>query len=370
MSEVSAWIRLTTTPGIGCGTARKLLLAYGMPEQIFSTDFGDLHQIVSDQQARVLCLPPTAAVQALIERTEQWCTEPGNSLVTLADPAYPPSLLNIPDPPTLLYVKGRKALLSSAAVAVVGSRNATAQGMVNARQFSGLLSQAGLTVVSGLASGIDSAAHQGALTGPGSTVAVIGTGIDIIYPASNRQLARNIAADGCLISEYPLGTPAIAANFPRRNRLISGLARGVLVIEAAAQSGSLITARMALEQGRDVFAIPGSIHAPLARGCHHLIKQGAKLVETAQDILEELQWSTSYGSGACANAGPSILASGSIQSNLLDLLGFDPVHPDDLAQRCQLDGGTLAAQLTLLEMDGQLEIMATGLLRRLTSKHN
>ena len=368
MSEVSDWIRLTATAGIGCQSARKLLLACGLPEQIFSTDFSQLRQIVSEKQAQALCLAPTPAVQALVARTEQWCTEPGNGIITLADPAYPTALLNIPDPPILLYVKGRPSLLSSPALAVVGSRTATAQGLIDARQFSAHLSQAGLTVISGLASGIDGAAHQGALLGPGATVAVIGTGIDIIYPARNQQLARQIATDGCLVSEYPLGTPPLAQNFPRRNRLISGLALGVLVIEAAAQSGSLITARMALEQGREVFAIPGSIHSPLSRGGHLLIKQGAKLVETAADIIEELAWDGPQCNGGRASTGPSTILPAGVAPQLLEQLGFAPVHCDELAQRCQMEAAALSAQLVLLELAGQIEILAGGLVRRLASR--
>lgn len=212
----------------------------------------------------------------------------GNRILTLGDAAYPPALLDIPDPPLMLYAKGRIELLARSALAVAGSRNATALGRANAERFSEALSKTGLAIASGLALGIDAAAHEGGLRGAGSTIAVIGTGADIIYPTRNRGLAQRIASEGCIVSEYVLGTPAMAANFPRRNRIISSLARGVLVIEAAAQSGSLITARVAAEQGRDVFAILGSLHSPLAKGCHHLIKQGAKLVESAHDVFKEL----------------------------------------------------------------------------------
>ncbi len=224
-------------------------------------------------------------------------------------------LLDIPDPPLLIYAKGRIELLSRLSLAVVGSRNATVQGVANAEKFAEALSAAGLSTVSGLALGIDSAAHRGSLAhysrnaGSGSTIAVIGTGIDTVYPARNRDLAHQIAVDGCIVSEYALGTPAIPANFPRRNRIISGLARGTLVVEAAAQSGSLITARQAAEQGREVFAIPGSIHSPLSKGCHQLIRQGAKLVESAQDILAELapylapQKCASAATAACYSGG-------------------------------------------------------------------
>src|SRR5690606_28326912 len=290
--ELSHWLRLMQTSGVGPETARRLLGAFGLPENIFTASLPALRQLVPERIAQALIAAPSAEAAAHIERTLDWATQSGNRVLTLADDDYPASLLEIADPPILLYVKGRAELLSRAAIAVVGSRNATAQGIANAERFSETLAQAGLTVISGMASGIDAAAHQGGLLAThgngGSTVAVIGTGADIVYPARNRALAHRLAEEGCIVSEYPLGMPAIAANFPRRNRIISGLARGVLVIEAALQSGSLITARMAAEQGRDVFAIPGSIHSPLSKGCHQLIKQGAKLVESAQDVLEEL----------------------------------------------------------------------------------
>jgi DNA processing protein len=284
-------------------------------------------------------------------------------VLTLGDERYPRALLDIPDPPLMLYVKGRVELLSSPALAVVGSRNATAQGVANAEKFSEVLSQGGLTIVSGLALGIDTAAHKGGLRGSGSTVAVIGTGADIVYPARNRGLAHQIADEGCIISEYALGTPAIASNFPRRNRIISGLASGVLVIEAAAQSGSLITARMAGDQGREVFAIPGSIHSPLSKGCHLLIKQGAKLVESAQDILEELGNYRSMPplTRLTEPDDPTKTAC----SPLLTAMGFDPVDFDTLAARCQLDSGTISAQLLALELDGRVELLPGGMYRRL-----
>ena len=226
--------------------------------------------------------------QQAIDAALAWAAEPGNAILALADAAYPKRLLDTPDPPTVLYAKGRTELLNAPALAIVGSRNATPQGEANAEAFATTLANAGLTIVSGLALGIDAAAHRGGLRGKSSTIAVIGTGIDRVYPARNQALARDIATQGCIISEFPLGTQALKENFPRRNRVISGLARGCLVVEAAERSGSLITARLSGEQGRDVFAIPGSIHSPLSKGCHKLIKQGAKLVDDASDILDEL----------------------------------------------------------------------------------
>lgn len=362
--NINSWIRLTSTEGIGCEAARKLLTAFGLPDQIFSASFTALRQVVSERQATALIAPPTEATLALMERTTKWCAEKNNYFITLADQHYPAQLLEIADPPPVLYVKGRVELLTNTSIAVVGSRNATTQGIINARQFSGSLSQSGLTITSGMALGIDTAAHLGGMEGSGSTIAVIGTGADIVYPARNRDLAHQIAGHGCIVSEYPLGTPAIASNFPRRNRLISGLSKGVLVIEAALQSGSLITARMAAEQGRDVFAIPGSIHSPLSKGCHLLIKQGAKLVETAEDILLELRLEhmTNQQKPAKTTADTPESATG---SPLLTAMGYDPIHPDVLAQRCNIDSGELSAQLLVLELEGQVEIVAGGLYRRL-----
>ena len=369
MSDTGNWIRLTATTGIGCEAARKLLLAFGLPDQIFSASYSELKQVVSEKQAKALSGPPTPEITAQIERTEHWCSESDNAIITLADSNYPAHLLTIPDPPTLLYVKGNPALLSSAGIAVVGSRNATRQGIIDAQQFSGTLSRTGLSVISGLAAGIDTAAHQGGLSGPGSTVAVIGTGADTVYPASNRDLAHKIAEQGCIVSEYALGTPPVASNFPRRNRIISGLSQGVLVIEAAAQSGSLITARMANEQGRDVFAIPGSIHSPFSKGCHLLIKQGAKLVETAQDIIDELQISNKPTAlSAMLSDNSHAIRIMPVNSSLLSEMGFDSIHPDELALRCKMDSGELSAKLVMLELEGQVELLAGGFYRRLHQK--
>ncbi|MFZ6861811.1 DNA-processing protein DprA [Undibacterium sp. Ji67W] len=364
--DLFPWLRLEQTPGVGAGTARKLLTAFGLPEQIFACSFERLATEVGPRIAKALLQTPSSNLLALAEKTQEWCQQPNNHVLTLADASYPPALLEIPDPPIVLYVKGRLDLLSSRGIGVVGSRHATAQGIRNAEEFSETLSHAGLTISSGLAAGIDAAAHQGALRGMASTVAVIGTGADIVYPARNRELAHAIADCGCIVSEYSLGTPAVASNFRRRNRIISGLALGVLVIEAAAQSGSLITARMAAEQGREVFAIPGSIHSPLAKGCHQLIKQGAKLVESAQDILEELQLTAPTN-----NVGP-----GSVRENdlfheglsndvLLAKIAFDPMPLDTLALASGLDMGYLNAQLLNLELAGQIEALPGGLYRRL-----
>lgn len=358
---LAPWIRLLQTPGVGNETARKLLTAFGMPENVFSASMPALRQMVSERIAHALAAPPADATRTLIDTTLAWADQAGNRVLTLADPDYPKALLDIADPPVLLYAKGRLELLSGPAVAVVGSRNATTQGMLNAEKISEALSQAGLTIISGMALGIDTAAHLGSLRGPGATVAVIGTGADIVYPSRNRNLAHQIAAEGCIVSEYALGTPVMAANFPRRNRIISGLAQGVLVIEAAAQSGSLITARMAAEQGRDVFAIPGSIHSPLSKGCHLLIKQGAKLVESAQDVLEELRHHR------CPPAAPAAAQHAGTDSPLLVAMGFDPVTPDVLAERCAMDIANVNAQLLALELESLIEMLPGGTVRRLAT---
>ncbi|MES2047086.1 MAG: DNA-processing protein DprA [Pseudomonadota bacterium] len=357
------WLRLIQTTGVGLDKARKLLSVFGLPSNIFKADFSALSQVVPERVAMTLTKQVADDVLVQIERTRLWCENPNNHVLTLADDAYPKALLDIADPPILIYAKGRVELLAATSVAVVGSRNATAQGIANAEKFSEALSQSGLTISSGMAAGIDAAAHQGGLRGVGSTVAVIGTGADIVYPARNSGLAHLIADHGCIVSEYPLGMPAIASNFPRRNRIISGLAKGVLVIEAAAKSGSLITARMAAEQGRDVFAIPGSIHSPLSKGCHQLIKQGAKLVDSAQDILEELDINSTSRTTKTQDSDPT--SDDESGDWLLVALGYDPVHVDVLVQRTGCDIGSLTGQLLQHELEGKLENLSGGMVRRL-----
>ncbi len=365
--ELAAWIRLIHTPGVGIRTAHKMLTAYGLPQNIFMTSYRELQRIVSPQIADALYAPVPEAITEQIAKTEQWLDEPGNTIVTLSDSLYPIQLLEIADPPLMLYIKGRVELLSSPSIAVVGSRNATTQGCLDAEEFSRSLSETGLTIVSGLALGIDTAAHRGGLNGTGSTIAVIGTGADIVYPARNHKLAHQIAEEGCIVSEFPLGSGALASHFPRRNRVISGLSNGVLVVEAAARSGSLITAKMALDQGRDVFAIPGSIHSPLSRGCHELIRQGAKLVETSQDILEELK----HYSGIAPSPAPEEETglSGPESGEVLAQMGFDPVDADTLSERCQLDAATLSVELLNLELAGCVESLPGGFYRRLVGHY-
>ncbi len=353
--ELAAWLRLLETPGVGRESARRLLAAFGSPQAIFDAPPAALRQVVSAALATALHkLPP--GFDALLEATLEWLStapsddSPGaRAIVTLGDAAYPPQLLHTADPPLLLYCQGRLDRLQAPSIAIVGSRNPTRQGADHAHAFAEALSRAGLTVVSGLALGVDGAAHQSALNGGAGTVAVVGTGLDRIYPLRHTALARRIAAEGLLVSEYAIGMPPLAPNFPQRNRIIAGLTQGTLVVEAALRSGSLITARLASEAGREVFAIPGSIHSPQSRGCHALIKQGAKLVESAQDVLEELHLAAPAGaSPAPAPAAPRR------EEPLLQALGFDPVSLDTLVARTGESAATLGARLLELELSGEV----------------
>ncbi|MBE7423251.1 MAG: DNA-protecting protein DprA [Zoogloeaceae bacterium] len=356
-NELAAWLRLTLAPGIGGEAQRKLLAACGLPDRIFSARPATLADTIPLKLAERLL---SHDAQAEIEAALAWAAAPGNAILTLADAAYPQRLLDTPDPPTVLYAMGRAELLNAPAIAIVGSRNATPQGEANAEAFAAALSDAGLTIVSGLALGIDAAAHRGGLRGQSSTIAVIGTGIDRVYPPRNRALAREIAERGAIVSEFPLGTPALRENFPRRNRIISGLARGCLVVEAAERSGSLITARQAGEQGRDVFAIPGSIHSPLSKGCHKLIKQGAKLVEEARDILDELGMN-----GARPAKASDPQPSDDQTSQLLACLAYDSCDVDTLAARSGLTAERLYAILLQLELDGRIASLPGGRFQRI-----
>jgi DNA processing protein len=354
------WLRLALMPGLPRHAAAQLVRAHGTAQ-------GVIDAAREDRLAYVQCPLPVAALaapfspraHALAEATRHWASQPGNHLLALNDEAYPRPLREIADPPVLLHAQGDVALLHGKAIGVVGSRNATLQGKANAGRFARALADAGFTIVSGLASGIDAAAHEGGLAGRASTVAVVGTGIDVTYPASNGALAARIRERGCLLSEFPLGTPAHKQNFPIRNRIISGLARGVLVVEAAERSGSLITARLANEQGRDVFAIPGSIHSALSKGCHKLIRDGAKLVDTAQDVLE------AFGlQGACSEEAmlDELTAAAGV---LLQALTYDPVPADELAARLKLDPADTQASLLALELAGVVERLPGGVFQRL-----
>ncbi len=351
-ADLEAWLRLSLLPGLGHQSLRKLLIALGSPANILAASQRELCEVVTGKIA--IAIRGGGADPAAWSAVGPWLEDPGNHVVTLGDASYPQALLEIPDPPPLLYVKGRLDLLNRPGFAIVGSRNATAQGLANAEAFAAALGNAGLTIISGLALGVDAAAHRGSLESANSTIAVVGTGLDVVYPGRNRELAHRIATHGTLLSEFPLGTPALAANFPRRNRLICGLAKGCLVVEAAISSGSLITARLAADQGREVFAIPGSIHSPLAKGCHALIKQGAKLVESAQDVLEELGLAERTPSPAAALAGAADA------HPLLTHLGFDPVDIDTLQQRSGFAIDVLNSALTDLELAGLIEGLPGG----------
>lgn len=401
--SLKAWLRLSLTPGVGNITARALLQGFGLPETIFQRSASELQALVSPAVSHQLCVVPEGLEETL-NITWEWLQKPAprhassalnKRLLTLADADYPSSLMLTPDPPCLLYVMGQTQhlhLLSPAkfkaplAIAVVGSRNPTPQGRLNAHEFASSLAQAGLTVVSGLALGVDTEAHRGALHGgsvatPLRTVAVVGTGLDRVYPHQNHALALSIAAHGLLISEYPLNTPPITSNFPKRNRLIAGLSQGCLVVEAATRSGSLITAKQALDMGKEVFAIPGSIHTTVAKGCHDLIKQGAKLVDCAQDILEELKdlpeasnesfakaWSgASFAKDGAADLANVVDAPIEKQQTLkvLDHLGHDPVGLDELQIRSGLPTAQLQAELFQLELNGELGRLPGGLYQKL-----
>ncbi len=356
-AALAGWLRLTLIPGVGGESQRRLLEAFGLPDAVFSAGHAALRAIVGPALAeRLLGHDCRREVEAALE----WTAQPGNHLVSLGDDDYPKALFDTPDPPVLLYVKGRTELLNRPALAIVGSRNATPQGVATAEDFARHLSAAGLTITSGLALGIDAAAHRGGLAGPGSTVAVIGTGADRIYPSANEALARRIAEEGAIVSEFPLGTPALAANFPRRNRIIAGMSRGCLVVEAAERSGSLITARLAAEAGREVFAIPGSIHSPLSRGCHKLIRQGAKLVERTEDILEELRWEAAVAPPPAAETPPDAPA----DARLLEAMGFDPCSLDVLVERTGLTADRVLAMLLPLELDGHVAQLPGGRYQR------
>ena len=369
--ELRAWLRLSLTEGVGNETARQLLAAFGSPQAIFEQDASALKAVGTERLRRAIEAEPDE-LPALLARTLAWLAEgQDRCILTLGDTDYPATLLNITDPPLMLYLLGSlvpapevEARLSTLpCLAIVGSRNPTPQGHINAGQFAEALGAAGWCVVSGLALGVDGAAHQGALRAGAYTVAVVGTGLDRVYPRKHLELAHRIARRGLIISEFALGTPPLTGNFPRRNRLISGLSQGTLVIEAALQSGSLITARLAADQGKEVFAIPGSIHSQQSRGCHLLIKQGAKLVESAQDVLEELQPAGTRPLDLADDSQPQ--PSPRPDDPLLRAMGFDACSLDALQARTGLATADLQAQLLALELQGELARLPGGQFVRL-----
>lgn len=386
--DLDAWLRLSLTPGVGDTTARRLLAAFGLPDQVFAQSQSALRQVVTPAQSLALLTPP-ASWSAQCHLTRAWLAEAeGRSIVTLADAAYPRVLLEMSDPPLLLYLQGRTDLLSHPqCLAVVGSRNPTPQGELTAHDMSRALAAAGVCIVSGMALGVDGAAHSGALDAAGATIAVVGTGLDRVYPRRHLALAHRIAQTGLLVSEFALGSSPAPANFPKRNRIIAGLSQGTLVVEAALASGSLITARLAAEMGREVFAIPGSIHAPQAKGCHALIRQGAKLVETAQDVLEDMRmlaFAAPVQSRQAVPAEPPALGASDAsapltdqdgeavpagvcgpQASLLAQMGYHPLSLDALQARTGHAAADLQAWLMELELDGHIARVPGGLFQRL-----
>ncbi|MCR4345762.1 MAG: DNA-processing protein DprA [Sulfuricaulis sp.] len=359
------WLALRQLPGVGTRTQHELLENFGSIENIFSASRGQLDKALAGKSEAVnsiLAGPATAAFQTELD----WLNRPGHHLLVWSDTDYPRLLREIADPPVLLHVMGNRQVLSSPQVAIVGSRNPSPMGRENAQAFARSLAGAGLTVTSGLALGVDAAAHRGALAAGGMTIAVAGTGLDRVYPARHRDLAHEIVTHGALVSEFALGTPPLPENFPIRNRLISGLSLGTLVVEAALQSGSLITARLATEQGREVFAIPGSIHAPQSRGCHALIRQGAKLVETAQDILEELGPLASVARHITPDSTMSTLALDPPMAVLLQQIGHDPVSVDALIERSGLTADVVSSMLLQMELNGLVLSCPGGKVQRIS----
>jgi DNA processing protein len=364
VSDLSAWLTLARAPGIHAGELQGLLQHHASVESIVGASPATLRASGANASLVEWLRKPS---DDLIEADLRWLERAEHHFIRWGSDEYPPLLAQLTDAPIGLYVHGDPHVLCMPQLAIVGSRNPTPSGRENAHEFAAHLARCGLTITSGLALGIDTASHEGALAGGGKTIAVCGTGVDISYPPSNAGLAEAIAAQGALISEFPLGAPALKGHFPRRNRIISGLALGTLVVEAAVQSGSLITARLASEQGREVFAIPGSIHNPLARGCHRLIRQGAKLVETADDIFAELTGITSAfaaeihnpaKAAAGAAVGPQLDKEYEI---LLDALGFEPASVDTLVARTGLRADEVASMLLILELENCIDSYPGGL---------
>lgn len=392
IEETAAWVRLTLEPDLGPVQARQLLSVYGLPQDIFSQSAMQLMKHLDTKLATQLAQGPDEILQSRIDATLHWLSAVNHHLLTLADPTYPPQLLEMHDPPLVLYVNGHLDLISQPSLAIVGARNATPAGEANAHDFALFLAEHGWCIASGLASGIDAAAHQGALkAGPkgAGTIAVLATGIDLVYPARNRNLAHAIAEHGALVSEFPLGQKAMPYHFPKRNRIVAGLSRGVVVVEAALQSGSLITARLASELGREVFAIPGSIHSPLSKGCHALIRQGAKLVESGEHILEELSPPSQNKSRSAKTRSSTkvqredaiglthnqqrshitpLFETATNQGDInvvLDAMGYDPISFDVLQQRCcAISVPNLNQTLSVLELQGYVARLPGGQYQR------
>jgi DNA processing protein len=364
MDEFQAWLTLARAPGLHSGVLAPLLQRFRSPVAILAAPPAELHEHGASRAfVRWVREHETVDLSADL----RWLEHPGRRFIPWGDAEYPPLLAEIPDAPVGLYVQGAPSVLLLPQLAIVGSRNPSPAGRENAAHLAAELAGCGLVVTSGLALGIDAASHRGALDARGATIAVCGAGLDVIYPRSHVELAAQICESGAIISEFPIGSPPIKPNFPRRNRIISGLALGTLVIEAAMQSGSLITARLAAEQGREVFALPGSIHNGLARGCHQLIRQGAKLVESAADIVVELR---AISGALRVPAGLSSMPEarrncpGVLDKEyeiLLDALGFEPASVDALIARTGLKADAVASMLLILELEGRIESHPGGL---------
>ncbi|CAM2139414.1 DNA processing protein [Pararobbsia alpina] len=401
--ELSAWLRLVGTPQLGPIRIRRLLERFGLPVDVLRAKPSQLERVLGQTLAEEVLAPSTTAFRREVEHVARWLEVPHHHLLVLGDPAYPPALLESPDPPPMLYVSGRLELLhpggeGQPGVAVVGSRSATHAGRTQAQRFATALGDAGVRVVSGLAMGIDAVAHSSALDTAGGTVAVVGTGVDRVYPLENRELGERIAVEGAVVSEWPLGTPPRPAHFPRRNRVIAALSAGVLVVEATPHSGSLITAQLAIDYGRDVYAIPGSIEAPCKRGCNRLIREGAMLVESPNDLLALLglicpeaearsvrqRHASTLASAPAAQVADSqtpapglsaTAANGSVLGQVPDpqalgvlaALGHDPAPLDVLVARTGLSGAQVQAAVLALELNGQVEWLAGGQVARIVS---
>jgi DNA processing protein len=365
-SDTEYWLALRRAPGLGDALMGRVLGHFGTPRKVFGSDGRTLAELGLPEAARRYLAHPDWGP---VESDLAWLEQPGHGLLTLTDARYPPQLREIADPPMLLFTQGDAEVLALPQLAVVGSRNPTPAGRDTASAFARALAGAGLVVTSGLALGVDAAAHRGALRGGGLTIAVAGNGLDRVYPATHCELAAQIAADGVLVSEFPPGTAPLPAHFPRRNRVISGLSLGALVVEAARRSGSLITARHASTQGREVFAIPGSIHSPLARGCHALIRQGAKLVETAEDILEEIGPQVERPAARVVTDALPRRADGGCAldpqyAQLLSSLGHEPTAVDRLVERTGLTPEEVSSMLLILELEGYVASLSGGFYAR------
>lgn len=353
--DIAKWLALNQIQGLGNASLLQLLSKFGLPEEIFRAPFSALNEVVSEKISYKI---REGVQQPDIQATLEWLKKDNHHIITIADSQYPQQLLQTSNPPAILFAIGKVGLLNQPSIAMIGSRNATPQGEKNAENFAENLCDHGLCIVSGMAQGIDGAAHRGALKSNGATIAVVGTGLDIVYPSKHRALAHQIAMRGLILSEFPLGTPSKPQNFPRRNRIISGLSLGCLVVEANKDSGSMITARLATEQGREVFAVPGSIHSPVSKGCHHLIKQGAKLVENSLDILEELKTLLPDVSpnGSMTQKGQTAPEA----SKILACMGYDAISFDSLLEATGLTADALSSMLMLLELDGKISTIVGG----------